>query len=54
MVVARAPLAPHHQELQMSRQTMSNYHDHHSQNGQQRNFDSSPNKQHRTFVLIQI
>ncbi len=49
-----APLAPHHQELQISRQTMSNYHDHQSRNGQQRNFDLSPNKQHRVFVLLKF
>ncbi|CAF4021276.1 unnamed protein product [Rotaria sp. Silwood2] len=43
-----APLAPHHQELQMSRQSIHNYQDHHSRNGQQRNFDVSPNRQQRT------
>ncbi|CAF1342463.1 unnamed protein product [Rotaria sordida] len=43
------PLAPHHQELQMSRQPIYNYHDHHLRNEQQRNIDiSSSNRQHRT------
>jgi len=45
-----APLAQHNQELQRSRQPMYNYPDHHIKNGQQRNFDVSPNKQHRMFV----
>ncbi|CAF1487096.1 unnamed protein product [Adineta steineri] len=43
-----APLAPHQQELQINRQPMSNYHDHHSRYEQQRNFESSPNKPNRT------
>ncbi|CAF4783778.1 unnamed protein product [Rotaria sp. Silwood1] len=43
-----APLPPHHQELQISKQSIHNYHDHHLRNGQQRNFDISPNRQHRT------
>ncbi|CAF0960643.1 unnamed protein product [Adineta steineri] len=43
-----APLAPHQQELQINRQPMSNYHEHHSRYEQQRNFESSPNKPNRT------
>jgi len=41
-----APLAQHHQELQRSKQPTY----HHARNGQQRNFDVTPNKQYRTFV----
>ncbi len=47
-----APLAQHHPELQLNKQPMYNYPPQHPRNGQQRNLDSSPNRQHRTFVLL--
>lgn len=42
-----APLGPHHQALQISKQPTYNYQDSHPRNGQHRNFDVSPDRQHR-------